>query len=439
MTLSYSCYEIGHTWTPFCGHAIKDIAKVSLKESLKIYTSLYVLAAILKKRGKKYYLKKLIPEILQSTIFLATNAFSFVAFFCFWRYVCRKFYFLSTAYLPAASAAFVSINLERKSRRGLLALYVANLGIESLYRMAVARNFLQPLKYGEVFMFSIVSAVFLYLYRTNGGLSSSVASGIRFFVGSEEHADSSRDNDSAEERDQSSPKRHGTNKYLSIISHLQQNIQQSSKHQLCKHSFGCVHYIMQGFFHMFGIGYSLQMAIKLLPSLFHNILQPKDMLKFVVHTDNFSFGAFLAFFCAVFRSINCALRWIRKKDSGFNGLIAGFVAGWSMLWYKSTTLALYLTSKLAEVLYFKGIEKKIFPHIPSADVVIYILSTALLFHAAMFEPQSLRPAYWKFLLRITGNKFETINRQLLDIFQTKASLLDPEFWPNYNSAFSDLV
>lgn len=360
-------------------------------------------------------------------------------FFCFWRYVCRKFYLLSTAYLPAASAAFVSINLERKSRRGLLALYVANLAIETFYRMALSRNYLRPLKYGEVLMFSIVSAVFLYLYRTKGGLSSSVASGIRFFVGPEEHADSSGDNDPAEELDQSSTQRLSTNKYVNIINQFQQNIRQGSKHQLCKHSFGCFHYVIKGFIHMFGIGYSLQMAIKLLPALFHNFLQPNILVKSVIHSDNFSFGAFLASFCAAFRSINCALRWIRKKDSGFNGLIAGFVAGWSMLWYKSTTVALYLSSKLIEVLYFKGIEINMLPHIPSADKILYMLSTAVLFHAAIFEPQSIRPAYWKFLLRITGNKFKTVNRRLLDIFQTKASLMDPEYWPKYDPAFSDLV
>jgi len=46
---------------------------------------------------------------------------------------------------------------------------------------------------------------------------------------------------------------------------------------------------------------------------------------------------------------HCLLRWIRNKDSPIHSLISGFVAGWSMLWYKSSTVAMWTTSKLAEV------------------------------------------------------------------------------------------
>ncbi|GAB1597830.1 transmembrane protein 135-like, partial [Argonauta hians] len=150
IALTHSCYEIGHTWNPFCFHASKDIAKHSFKEALKIYAVLYLFAAILKKRGLEYYKKQLIPEILQSTLFLSTNAYSYVAFFCFWRYIFGKSYFLTIGFLPAASASFVSICLERKSRRGMLALYVTNLVVETLYRMGVYRKYIQPVKHGEV-------------------------------------------------------------------------------------------------------------------------------------------------------------------------------------------------------------------------------------------------------------------------------------------------
>eukprot|EP00106_Octopus_bimaculoides_P009158 XP_014776600.1 PREDICTED: transmembrane protein 135-like [Octopus bimaculoides] len=89
--------------------------------------TLYQFAAIVRKRGREYYKKQLIPEILHSSLFLSTNAYSYVTFFCLWRYVFGNIYFLTTGFLPAASAALLSICLERKSRRGLLALYVTNL------------------------------------------------------------------------------------------------------------------------------------------------------------------------------------------------------------------------------------------------------------------------------------------------------------------------
>ena len=85
-------------------------------------------------------------------------------------------------------------------------------------------------------------------------------------------------------------------------------------------------------------------------------------------------------------------------------MVAGFLAGWSMLWYKSQTIALYAAFKLAEILYFKGISKGIVPYIKCADIIIYSISTALVFHVAVVEPHNLRPAYWRFLLNVTGNK-----------------------------------
>ena len=50
-----------------------------------------------------------------------------------------------------------------------------------------------------------------------------------------------------------------------------------------------------------------------------------------------------------FQAINCLLRWLRKRDDSIHGLFAGFLAGWSMMFYKGPTLALYTASKLLEV------------------------------------------------------------------------------------------
>ena len=50
-----------------------------------------------------------------------------------------------------------------------------------------------------------------------------------------------------------------------------------------------------------------------------------------------------------FQAVNCLLRWARDKDHPLHGAVAGFLAGSSMMFYKSSTIALYLASKLAEV------------------------------------------------------------------------------------------
>ena len=51
----------------------------------------------------------------------------------------------------------------------------------------------------------------------------------------------------------------------------------------------------------------------------------------------------------LFQAVNCSLRWLRNEDNELHGLLAGFVAGFSMMWYKSSTIAMYFASKLVEV------------------------------------------------------------------------------------------
>lgn len=120
-------------------------------------------------------------------------------------------------------------------------------------------------------------------------------------------------------------------------------------------------------------------------------------------------------------------------------MLAGFLAGWSMLWYKSSTIALYTAYKLAEVLYFKGISKGLLPYIRWADIIIYSVSTAFVFHVAVFEPHNLRPAYWNFLLKVTGNKFGTMNRRLLEPLYKDAARIAPDFWPDYDMRYTSLT
>lgn len=40
-SVTCTCYELGHTWTPSCLYASADVALVVLKQALKIYGTLY--------------------------------------------------------------------------------------------------------------------------------------------------------------------------------------------------------------------------------------------------------------------------------------------------------------------------------------------------------------------------------------------------------------
>ncbi|ETE66190.1 Transmembrane protein, partial [Ophiophagus hannah] len=84
-SIPHNCYEIGHTWHPHCGRAFVHITQGAFEESLRIYGTLYLIAAILRKRKLDYYLNKLLPEILQSTSFLTANGSLYIMFFCILR------------------------------------------------------------------------------------------------------------------------------------------------------------------------------------------------------------------------------------------------------------------------------------------------------------------------------------------------------------------
>ncbi|XP_067675924.1 transmembrane protein 135-like [Haliotis asinina] len=430
-----TCYEIGHAWTPYCVQASLDVSKIVFQEAFKLYGSLYLLAAILRRRGKSYFLKKLLPETLQSSIFLTVNGTLFLTFLCLWRKILGGFYFINSSFLSAYCGAFIAILLERKSRRGLLAVYLTNLALETGYRMAKYRGLVKPVTHGEVLLFSIASAVYFYFFRQESGLPQSTISSLQYIVGSSESPQSAASPGHSSNNNEE-PQRSRTG--VAVLDKMVARLDAGPRHRLCQHRSGCVLYVLKGCYRLFGMGYAIQAGVKLLSALTRLHKQPRLLFDALFSKDNVRLGAFLGSFSALFRLVNCVLRWVRNRDSSFHGLLSGFVAGWSMLWYKSTTIALYTATKMAEMLYFKGIHAGYLPYIKCADILIYSVSTAVAFHAAVLEPHSLRPAYWKFLVRVTHEKFCHINRRLLDVFGTHSSLMFPDYWPTYDPRFSTI-
>ncbi|KAK3608392.1 hypothetical protein CHS0354_035389 [Potamilus streckersoni] len=439
-TIKFTCYEIGHTWTPFCTHAAVGVAYSVSKEAAKIYGSLYLLTALYRNRGKKYFLGKFWRETLQSVIFLTTNGTVFIACFCIWRRLLGQFLYFTAAFMPAFTASFVAILIERKSRRGLLAVYMANVALETLYRMLASRGLVKPIHNGEVLLFSVASAVYFYFFKIKNGLPESTLSALSLIVGKEEHPPCDAQTDQQQKpRSTIQDRVQDVIKSCKPVKMLVDWLQSHSKHRLCQHQHSCISYILQGGIRMFAIGYGIQCAIKLFGSLGRTFKNPRIFLKSLFQRDNLRLGAFLGCFVAIFRAVNCLLRWIRNKEDKLHGLLSGFLAGWSMLFYKGPTVALYTATKLAEMLYFKGIASGVLPYIRCADILIYSISTAIVFHTAVIEPHNLRPAYWNFLLRVTDNRFAEMNRVLLEPFIQGCSKMFPNFWPDYDPRYTNLA
>lgn len=76
---------------------------------------------------------------------------------------------------------------------------------------------------------------------------------------------------------------------------------------------------------------------------------------------------------------------------------------------------------LLQIAYNIGIDKGVVPKVPGFTIFLYCLSTATLFHAAIFEPKNLRSSYWKFLQSLSGYRVSHINREVIDVFGFKTS------------------
>ncbi|XP_045674146.1 transmembrane protein 135 isoform X2 [Phyllostomus hastatus] len=385
-SIPHNCYEIGHTWHPSCGVSFVQITGGALEESLKIYIPLYLIAAILRKRKIDYYLHKLLPEILQSASFLTANGALYMAFFCILRRILGKFYSWSPGFGAALPASYVAILIERKSRRGLLTIYMANLATETLFRMGVARGTITTLRNGEVLLFCITAAMYMFFFRCKDGLKGFTFSALRFIVGKEEIPTHSYSPETAHAKvEQKTERQEEKSRGMHVIALVRRLVDSVCKHgprhRCCKHyEDNCISYCIKG--------------------------------------------------------TSCFLRWIRNLDDELHAIIAGFLAGVSMMFYKSTTISMYLASKLVETLYFKGIEAGKVPYFPHADTIIYSISTAICFQAAVMEVQTLRPSYWKFLLRLTKGKFAVMNRKVLDVFGTGASKHFQDFIPRLDPRYT---
>nr|XP_008018640.2 transmembrane protein 135 isoform X2 [Chlorocebus sabaeus] len=422
-SIPHNCYEIGHTWHPSCRVSFLQITGGALEESLKIYAPLYLIAAILRKRKLDYYLHKLLPEILQSASFLTANGALYMAFFCILRKILGKFYSWTPGFGAALPASYVAILIERKSRRGLLTIYMANL----------------------VLLFCITAAMYMFFFRCKDGLKGFTFSALRFIVGKEEIPTHSFSPEAAyakveQKREQHKEKPRRMNMIGLVRKFVDSICKHGPRHRCCKHyEDNCFSYCIKGFIRMFSVGYLIQCCLRIPSAFRHLFTQPSWLLSLFYNKENFQLGAFLGSFVSIYKGTSCFLRWIRNLDDELHAIIAGFLAGISMMFYKSTTISMYLASKLVETMYFKGIEAGKVPYFPHADTIIYSISTAICFQAAVMEVQTLRPSYWKFLLRLTKGKFAVMNRKVLDVFGTGASKHFQDFIPRLDPRYTTVT
>ncbi|PSN30243.1 hypothetical protein C0J52_23750 [Blattella germanica] len=334
-------------------------------------------------------LKRTLMGIIISTMFLGSNAFTFSLFNCWIR------------------------------------VYAT----ETVFRMAAWRGLVRPIPYGQVLIFAISMTVISYFYRAPKGKQDSMFGLLRFVVGPYEGSESVQNlEQSAVGKVAPSTSKRLSGSRLRSMTYLAVSavckayykfiklIQGLGKHPTCPHPYSCIYYFGQSTVKLFSMGYGLQVILKALMQMRRLIRKPSMLPKILVHKNAFQLGAFFGAFSGIFKLTSCLLRWIRSKDSKYHAIPAGFLAGLAFGFYPDNTVALYVMWKSLQIIYNDTQQKGYAPELPGAVILLYCFSTAILFHAAVLEPQNLRPSYWKFLQSLSGGRISAMDRRCLDAF-----------------------
>ena len=470
-TFGYNCYEVGHTWTPHCSDAALGLGLTVFLQGFKMYSGLYILSHLV--FGRKAAIDQeqvvtILESSLRSSAFLGFNAMTMLLGFCSVRKVTGKFYYTLCASLPAFIGSLMAIYIEKPSRRSALAFYVANIASECLFNIASNRGFIGTIPGGQVILFTLSMTILLFLIKRHGYGSDPVSLALRFLMGTQEARIRRKKNMEEEhpikegEKKKNLPesfrdvieirgKKMNQKKAASIFSlspsfflpliSCQTNSAHSlldylgltvPRHESCGHFGFCDEYVTSGFFKSFAIGYLLQSAFGSVLRAKIIIKNPSVITKSFTSVQSIKFGLFLGSFCGIYKAVNCYLRHVNGKDSEWHAMVGGLMAGPSMILAPNTTITLYVTWKMIEALYSLGTENNVIPFPNEALCCLYAASVAVIFYVGVMEPSMLRGSYMKFIDRVTEHKLHLINRNLLDIFGTGASVGYEEYFPDLN-------
>ncbi|EDV41942.1 uncharacterized protein Dana_GF17244, isoform D [Drosophila ananassae] len=425
--LSITCQEFQHPWTDHCANATAGILLSATPYCLRVYTLVYALSLLMRHRvPTREDLKRAVLGIIQSTAFLVTNAYTFILYNCLLRNTLGRYHFSTVAFVPCFLASYTAILVERPARRPLLTLYVANVATETLWNMAESRGWVRSVPHGQTMIFGLSIAALLYIYRL-GGSKDSIFNILRIFVGREE-AGPVAEAAPAVPGEQPAPSQSRPAVSFSTVSdwvRVYSNLIRA-KHASCRHQQSCVGNAVLGGIKPLVGGVALQVALKLVMNVKRIVAGKMQWNKQVFNRDTLKLGIFMGSFSFLYKSISCLLRHSFNRDDARFAIPAGLIASLTYTQYPDNTVALYVMWKAIQILCDKGQESGIVPRIPNFMLFLYSFFTAVLFHAGILEPKSLRPSYFKFLQAISGERLSRFNLSAFNVFglETQKQAMD---------------
>ncbi|XP_035910400.1 transmembrane protein 135-like [Anopheles stephensi] len=420
-----TCLEYVHPWTQSCTLATAELMIVGVQYCLRIYAAVYALSLVMRGRIPTLpELRKTLRGWLQSTAFLTTNAFSYSMLMCSIRRLTGNYNFYTASYVPAFFAALISIMVERSSRRALLALYVSNVATETMWNILQSRGLVKSIPHGEIAIFGLSTSVLMYCYRKNRQESyrDSMFDVVKFAIGDSEVMKVAPS--SAPVPEEPTARTSKSPKYplpfiqavLQAYLQLTGRLKAMGKHRLCRHRYSCLYDTLSSGGRMFSIGLGIQVVMKAVLQMRKFIGRPELIRKTFLSKEIARLGLFLGGFTSIYKMSSCLLRHFTDSDSPMFAFPSGLLASVAFAFYSDNTIALYIMWKTLQITYNWGIEKGYLPRVPGFTVMLYAVSTALLFHAATIEPQNLRPSYWKFLHSISGGRICIMDRSGFDVY-----------------------
>uniref|UniRef100_A0A250XWC7 Transmembrane protein 135 n=1 Tax=Castor canadensis TaxID=51338 RepID=A0A250XWC7_CASCN len=195
--------------------------------------------------------------------------------------------------------------------------------------MGVARGTITTLRNGEVLLFCITAAMYMFFFRCKDGLKGFTFSALRFIVGKEEIPTHSYSPEAAyakvEQRIEEHEEKPRRMNIITLVKKLVDSIcKHGPRHRCCKHyEDNCISYCIKGFIRMFSVGYLIQCCLRIPSAFRHLFTQPSRLLSLFYNKENFQLGAFLGSFVSIYKGTSCFLRWIRNLDDELHAIIAG--------------------------------------------------------------------------------------------------------------------